>query len=141
MRAKDTIQIFSSIGSVTRLDAVRRLLYVLIIIAAIGILGLISLPQKASIFHSHFLDNLTQQNYLLPDEEDFGITKDDLSIKSLKGSFEFFSIASIKLITSPLNSHWEIFSDPVNSCSYISIFVSLPLRSPPYLFLTSSLYA
>ena len=131
MRAKDTIQIFSSISGVIGLDAVKRLLYILIVIAAIGILGLISLPRKAPIFHSHFLDNLTQQNYLLPDEDDSGINKDDLSIESLKGSFEFFSIASIKLMTSPLNSHWEIFSDPVNSCSYISIFVSLPLRSPP----------
>ena len=139
MRAKNIMQILSRLSGVTGSDTVKRWLCVLIAIAIIGALGPISSSQEVQqkswlftsnsfIFHSHFLDNLIQEEYVLLDNEN---DEDDFTVEGSQIFRELFSIANIKFLTSPLNSHWEIFFDAIKSSPYISFFASPPLRSPP----------
>ncbi len=120
-----------------------KYLCVLIVIAVIGTLGLTSLPQKVphkswiltltpSVLHSHFLNNLIQQNYTIPSKDDLDTDKDDFTVEGLKKFFGFFSIANLKFLTSSaLNPNWESLNSIDSSPYNITFFASLPLRSPP----------
>jgi len=141
VRVKDIMQIFSRLTEATKTDTVKKYLSVLTIITVVGTLGLTSLPQRsqqkswisasnASILQSHFINNLIKQEYLLPDEDNANI--DDFSVESFKKFHKWFSIANFKLVANPfINPHLEISFDAGKFSPYISLFASIPLRSPP----------
>ena len=141
MRVKDIMQIFSRLTEATKTDTVKKYLSVLTIITVVGTLGLTSLPQRsqqkswisasnASIFQLHFINNLIKQEYLLPDEDNTNI--DDFSVESFKKFHKWFSIANFKLVVNSfIYPHLEIFFDAGKFSPYISLFASIPLRSPP----------
>jgi hypothetical protein len=147
MKAIDIMHIFSSLSGVTGLDTVKKWLCVLIVIAGIGTLGPISLPQEVQqkswlltssplIFHPYLLDNLVQEKGIILDEDHFTLDGDDCAIQRSQIFLELSPIANVKLLTSPLiNLHWVTFFDTIKSSPYVSFFASLPLRSPPYIFL------
>src|SRR5574341_1612826 len=130
MRIKDIMQIFLRLTKATKTDTVKEYLSVLIIIAVVGTLGLISLPQRsqqksgasasnASIFQSHFINNLIKQEYLLPDEDNTNL--DDFSIEGFKKFYKWFTITNFKLVTNTfINPHLGIFSDAGKFSPYIS---------------------
>ena len=135
------MQIFSRLTKATKTDIVKKYLRVLTIIAVVGTLGLMSLPQRSqqkswisasnlSIFQSRFINNLIKQEFLLPDEDNTNI--DDFSVESFKKFHKWFSIANFKLVANSFsNPHLEIFFDAVKFSPYILFFASIPLRSPP----------
>jgi hypothetical protein len=116
---------------------------VLVLVAAIGTLGLISssykVPQQSwplncdsSVFHSHFFNNLVAQKSILADEDDT-IDKDYFNVEGFKKFFNLLSIVNPGFLTSPnLNLAREVIFDSINSSPYTSFFALLPLRSPPF---------
>lgn len=142
MNGKDIVEIFSRPCGVSRPSVVKRCLLVLVLVAAMGTLGLISssdkVPQQSwplnsdsSVFHPHFFINLVAQKSILADEDDT-IDKYNFNIEGYKKLFNLFSIANPRFLISPnLNLTWETICDSINSSPYTSFFALLPLRSPP----------
>ncbi len=142
MRVKDIAQVAYKLNTISGLDAAQRCFYTLIVIIAIGVLGLTPLPQKGKnkpwlftsrplSLHSHFSNiyNSTQQRKyaLIDNNEDKDFSVEDSPLFS-----KLFAVAIGLLILSSINSQWwEIFFDKIKSFTYISFFSSLPLRSPP----------
>jgi len=118
-------------------NTAKKYIRVLIVSAAFGTLVLLIPSSKeaeqksrpftlnSSISRVHFSGCLTQENYLLSDNDDF----------TLEGSPKFYGqsfIANPNLSTNlPISSIWEISSGVRESSPYISFFSYLPLRSPP----------
>ena len=139
-KAINIMHIFSRLYGVTGPGTIKRCLCVLIVVAGLGTLEQISLSQKVQqkswlltsispIFHPHFSDNLIQQEKYVLEKDDFAIEGPRIFRSQI--SRELFSIANIKLLTYPLNSHWRILFDAIKHSPYILFFASLPLRSPP----------
>jgi hypothetical protein len=107
---------------------------ILIVIVVTGASRLISLSEKLQhesliftsssyVFNLPFLDDFTQQKYLLPDGP---------TIEDFKNLLTLFLTVSTGFLTTTLNLRWGISLD-VRKPSPSSFFASLPLRSPPVL--------
>jgi hypothetical protein len=140
MRAKGVTRmlLFFTPRRINKLDTIKNYLFVLIVFAVAGTLGLLSLShddqQKSRLFNSesfiprsHLLDDLIRKKYVL--------LEDDFTVKDSKKSLRQFPIGDFELLTnSHLNLHREVFFNGVessSSISFISFFGSLNLRSPP----------
>ena len=138
MRAKVVTRMFLFVTPrrVSRLDTIKNFLFALIVFALAGTLGLLSVSydgkQKSlpfnsgSFIHRSHLDGLIQEKNLL--------LNDDSAVKEAQKSLRQFPIGDFELLSNlHLNLHREVFLDRVKSSSYILIFASPPLRSPPFI--------
>ncbi len=142
MSAKDIVKISSNSCGISLSQNVKNCLFVIVLVAAIGSFGLISTSYKtqqnpcslkshSSVFHFHFLNNLSNQNYIVNDEDDT-TDSDNFNAESYKRLFNLLSVTTPGFLTSlNLNLTREALFDPIDSSPYTSFFALLPLRSPP----------
>ena len=129
--------ILSILVSVFRADVIQKYFSALVILTLLVVTaGIITYLEPASSTKIQPKPHLSAETVFHPKSVDF-INTDKFATKSSrmfssKLFRELFSMADVKPLTFFVNSPVEILSGTKKSSSYISIFASLPLRSPPY---------